>query len=298
LSRATHSRYTHDELVATSRLFSTAVAKELVGTRGFPLLGRLIKQANLVLDLPSKSTLASVFEVALSRLQCEYQSDYVFREALWRSHSGRGKRTANTIVQEFRVGTKRADLVLLNGTSTAFEIKSNWDNLDRLDSQLHAFRPAFAKVVVVVGDEHLEGVRRQLPAEVGIARLTRRAGIKVVRRPGDCSSTVSARAVFNSVSMAEAHQILRHAGLVVPDVPNTERHAAYGRIFDDMPGHVAHRLMLSVLKETRRAELPATTSSIPAAIAPIVGRLRLGRQAIENLKNSMVLGLEAALGST
>jgi hypothetical protein len=59
------------------------------------------------------------------------------------------------VFNEFRVGDSVADLVMFNGKSKAFEIKTEFDSNKRLNLQIENYRKAFNQIYLVVPDSKL-----------------------------------------------------------------------------------------------------------------------------------------------
>lgn len=64
--------------------------------------------------------------------------------------------------------TRRADVVLANGSLWAFEIKSERDSLIRLDGQISDLRRYFEFLVVVVAERFVDRVLSMVPPNVGV----------------------------------------------------------------------------------------------------------------------------------
>ena len=64
--------------------------------------------------------------------------------------------------------SRRADVVLVNGKLSAFEIKGEFDNLDRLAGQLETFSQYFESLTVVCSYRHTEKVLATAPCSVGV----------------------------------------------------------------------------------------------------------------------------------
>lgn len=69
---------------------------------------------------------------------------------------------------EFPVGSSRTDLCRVNGHSYAYEIKTRFDTLDRLNKQLSDYLLAFEYVYVVCSLEKENEVLAIIPQEVGL----------------------------------------------------------------------------------------------------------------------------------
>ena len=171
------------------------------------------------------------------------------------------------MLNEFRAGSCKADLVILNGTATVYEIKSERDTLARLANQVDNYKRVFAKVNVIAAEGHVEGVLATVPVDVGVMCLSKRYSIKTVRKAINCPERICPVAVFESLRGAEAKAILKALGLSVPDVPNTQRHAAMRALFVDLDPSALHFEMVRTLKRTRDlAPLGELVSELPKSL--------------------------------
>jgi len=98
----------------------------------------------LVDSRTEEEPVCSLFERAFSLLEREgYRHEYVYKAALTQKiFLGRHSLQTASMLSEFRVGQCKADLVILNGTSTVYEVKSERDSLDRLERQVAAWTRA------------------------------------------------------------------------------------------------------------------------------------------------------------
>lgn len=69
---------------------------------------------------------------------------------------------------EMPVGNSRADIVTVNGESKVYEIKTELDTYNRLESQLHDYRDHFDKVYVVVPLGEEKKVSKIIDESIGI----------------------------------------------------------------------------------------------------------------------------------
>ncbi len=173
-----------NHLAAMSQLFSSGVIRELARTGRSPKLSRLARQSSLIELIPSSDSLCALFEVAFSVLkQAGSRDEYVYKSAL--AHKillGRHSLRTACMLNEFRAGRCKADIVILNGTSTVYEVKSERDSLSRLERQIDAYRSVFARVCVVAAQHHASAVFAVVPKDVGILCLTERGNITTMRQ--------------------------------------------------------------------------------------------------------------------
>ena len=155
------------------------------------------------------------------------------------------------MLTEFRAGACKADLAILNGTATVYEIKSERDSLTRLANQIVNYKKVFAKVYVISSEDHIGSVFETVPTDVGVLKLSSRHQISTVREAEDRPDRICPATVFESLRTAEAVTILKRIGVAVPDVPNTLRHAAMRERFENLDPTAVHIAMVETLKLTR-----------------------------------------------
>lgn len=238
--------------------------------RGYsPLFRRLLNQTDIATLCGSGATVSDAFDAALSRLKVAGQrNEYVYRAAITKSIL-LGKHSLRTAVMlnEFRAGSCKADLVILNGTATAYEIKSERDSLARLSNQVLNYQRVFASVNVIVSEIHVESVRQVVPVDVGIMCLSRKQHVSVVREAVDRPEGVCQVTVFESLRAVEAEAILKALGVSVPVVPNTQRYGVMRELFSQLEPSALHREMVRTLKRTRSlAPLSELVDQLPASL--------------------------------
>lgn len=81
------------------------------------------------------------------------------------------------LIEEMGVehGTARVDVALIGPSLQGFEIKSDFDTLDRLANQMHAYHGVFHEVTLVSTDGYLTQAEKLLPMWWGLWRVARTA---------------------------------------------------------------------------------------------------------------------------
>jgi hypothetical protein len=180
-----------------------------------------------------------------------------------------GKHSLNTacVLTEFRAGASKADLVILNGTATVYEIKSERDSLARLVSQVANYQKVFPTVNVITSEDHLAQILKSIPQNVGLLCLSRRYSIQTVRDAIHLTDDVCPIATFESLRSEEARAVLKALGAEVPEIPNTQVRAAMRAIFAHQDPAAVHRAMVATLKRARNlATLTELVNQLPASL--------------------------------
>jgi hypothetical protein len=245
---------TPERLTTISRMFSSTVIREMARKGRSQLFARLAQQSLLLPDLSNSSeTVSSLFEFAFSILKRRgFRDEYVYKAALTQNVLlGRHNLRSASMVTEFRVGECKADVVILNGTGTVYEVKSERDSLSRLERQIAAYVKVFAAVNVIAAECHVDAVTDLVPEDVGVLCLDRRNHITAKREAVERPDRTSPSAIFDCLRTDEARRILISQNVCVPQVPNTEISRALRELFIKLEPNVAHRGMVDVLRKTR-----------------------------------------------
>lgn len=242
-----------EQLATLSRLFSSSVFREMARKGRSPLFARLATQSGLFVTLSASDHVYSLFDAAFSLLEKEgCRDEYIYKAILTRRIlMGKHSLQSASMLTEFRVGECKADLAILNGTATVYEVKSERDSLCRLEQQVTAYAKVFAQVYVVAGEKHIDAVIASVPRAVGVMKINCRQGISTLRAAADRPERTSPAAIFDSIRTLEARTILESQGVVIPAVPNTELHFVLRELFVRLPPRIAHQGMVRVLKQTR-----------------------------------------------
>ena len=248
-----HKVLKNHQLSAVSRLFSASLVRELARMGYSPMFVRLANESSLLELAAPQEPIRKLFDTAFSLMKRKnYRHEYIYKAAI--THKvllGTHSLHTAVMLNEFRVGNNKADSVILNGTSTVYEIKSERDSLSRLEQQLSSYRNVFAKVNVITGENHLDSVKKMAPDDVGILLLSDRYQISTYREAEDSPERTIPEAIFNSIQISEAKKILKLTGKELPELPNTKIYEALKNEFKTLTSSEAHDGMVSVLRTTR-----------------------------------------------
>ncbi|WP_288841894.1 sce7726 family protein [uncultured Deefgea sp.] len=235
-----------------ARLFSSKRLSE-VATGDFSYL---LKVAEHFRDnLHEYFTAIDIFECSYSVLSKDYRSEYFFKNTVAeRLLLGRHSLNTATVLPEFRVGRSKADCVILNGSSTCYEIKSDFDNLDRLTEQLSSYRKIFDKVFVVVGKAHLEKVKSLCEDDIGILELTQRKNLSLIRDAKVATESVDISILMRSLRVHEYREIASIFSKKEINCSNTEVFSVCENILKGAPSSDVRAAFCATLKKSRKIE--------------------------------------------
>lgn len=284
-------------LALLSRMFSATVTRSLADEGRSALLGRLLSEAGFDVSCDSL-TVEDALDSAFALLRrTGNRDDHVYRSALVQKlYLGRHTARTATAMFETRASNSRADLVILNGTSTAYEIKSDRDSLARLHDQLQNYRQLWAAVNVVTSPSQALSVCNSTPADVGVIVLSDNFTLQTLREAEVNESRVSPLLLLDSLRNAEAESVLISLGIPTPGMPNTALRRYYRTQFASLDPEVAHAAVLRTLKQSRR-QTDATTvaTALPIYLrAPAIAQ-QLTRTSYARLRTALSTPLSGAL---
>lgn len=176
------SYFNHRDNQLISKIFNRKIIVELASLNTSPTLLSIVKELGLDKNILNDIGFASFFENSFNYLQSNYRNEYVYKNTI-ANKIVRGKhKLANTCyTTEFKVGKSIADVAVFNGTSSVYEIKTEYDTFDRLESQITDYSRVFDKVYIVVPESKKEKALNVAPPHVGIYSLTSRNCLSLER---------------------------------------------------------------------------------------------------------------------
>ena len=168
-------------------------------------------------------------------------NEYIYKNAI-ANKILLGKHSLNTshMLTEFRVAKCKADVVILNGTSTVYEIKSEYDSFNRLENQINSYLKVFDHINVITSDSQITKLQTLLPENIGIMVLTNRNTIKTIRESEGNKKNINTEILFDSLRKNEYTRIVKEFYGEVPNVPNTQIYKEFKKLFCDLPVETVH----------------------------------------------------------
>jgi hypothetical protein len=209
-------------------------------------------------DVRAECNVGQFFEAAYNHLRSQYRAEYIYKNTIARNILiGRHSAATTRMFTEFRVEQSKADVVLVNGTTTVYEIKTELDSLDRLSVQLDTYCRVFEKVFVVTHESIASRAAAMSPRSVGVLVLTDRGSLRTNRDATSNLSRLSLAAMFDTMRKIEYTSVIEDVFGSVPDVPNALIHRECKRKFMSLDKSEAHCRLVQVLKSRDRKYLQA-----------------------------------------
>ena len=244
---------TNQEIGAIAKIFSRSIIDDLIRFGSSKhLIERLafagINHQNVSSDL----TMGHLFDAIYQTLVKSYRSEYVYKNAIAQKiFLSRHSLTSSRLFAEFRVSNCKADAVILNGTSSAYEIKTEYDNLLRLPDQIVAYLSAFDHVWVVTTASIADSVLNSVPKSVGIIILTEKYTFRTIRPSVSNIASVCPSVIFDTLRKDEYISIVEEYFGPIPAIPNTQIYKFCRERFCALTPEVCHNKMVEMLKHRR-----------------------------------------------
>lgn len=241
-----------DNSIALSYLFSTNILNDFFKNQCSDRLIKVFNEFNTLGKISKNLTLKDFFEDSYKQLLKNYRNEYVFKNAIAQKILiGRHSIKSSSLFTELRVETSKADVVIFNGTSHVYEIKTDLDNFERLEHQIKNYKKVFEYVNVVSVESKVNDIKLLVDDTVGIIILTDQYTLKTVRKAKSGLYNLNKEAIFNLLRKNEYLSIIKKINGAIPTLPNTKIYSACKDLFIEQPIEIIHKEVLKTLKERK-----------------------------------------------
>lgn len=133
-----------------SAIFSSTYFSKLLKLKDYSFINDKIVKFDQDLIGSSIFTYNDYIKYIYKELRKEYRNEYIYKNTFIKKFVLSNYALKETsVINEFKVGNSVADMVLFNGTSKAFEIKTELDSKKRLQNQLIDYKKIFTKSYII-----------------------------------------------------------------------------------------------------------------------------------------------------
>lgn len=186
-------------------------------------------------------------------LKKQYLNEYIYKNTFISEFIIKhyGLKDTN-VINEFRVGKSVADLVMFNGTSKAFEIKTELDSSKRLIGQLSDYRKLFKQSYILTHERLVDKYLKEDPS-VGVIILKqapRSLRIEEVR-PALVNNTICSNTLMRVVRTEEYKNIVESYYGGLPKMNSFNMFNICEKLIADIPNDILNELFIKVLKKRK-----------------------------------------------
>ena len=217
-----------------NRFFTRSTFRDLIEGKEYSLFHAAANHCGI--ESAGKSNRAIIQEI-YQYLMKSYRNEYYYKNTLLNTLLlGKHSPTTTTALTEVSIGKAKADFVLINGKAVVYEIKTQLDNLERLEHQINEYYKAFRYVVVVTYPENYEIVKNHLQnSNVGVYVITPKGTIsrKQVREPQEYTELLAKDTIFHILRKSEYESIIKRNIGLLPDTTSFKYYKACKAIFSE-----------------------------------------------------------------
>lgn len=236
--------------VLISQIFRKSVFEDIIFKSNHSIWELLLSDSSIKEQLEGLSLLQA-FDYLYRIINKNYKNEYVFKNTI--AHKilkGRHKLSSNvSYINEFHVLNSICDIAIFNGTSTAYEIKTEMDSFDRLESQLVDYKKIFSKIYIVTVQSKTKFMINNLPSEIGIIELTSRNNLSTIREACSSFEELSHAAMLSSLKYSEMLVMMKNLFDYEPSRSPKKTKQDCINLFESMPINYAHDCFVKILRQ-------------------------------------------------
>lgn len=182
-------------------------------------------------------------------LEQHYRHEYIYKNKLLSDFVLQNYALDDTILlNEFRIGQSIADTVLVNGTNKVFEIKTELDSPERLQSQLQDYFRSFTEVYVFTHKTLIEKYQKILPQNVGILAYGEDGEIVTFRESTECTAFLDCSFMMGSLRKAEYTKLIDLLIGFIPEATPAFFYSTCLEILQELPIEEVQQAYCHILK--------------------------------------------------
>lgn len=197
-----------------------------------------------------KATYLDYLKYVYSILESHYQNEYVFKNTFLNDWliSEIGEQNSK-VFSEFRVGSSVADLVMFNGHSKIFEIKTEYDSDSRLPLQLENYKKAFNQIFLIIPESKLN-IYEKYDKSIGLITFNSDETDKFcLYRKAEINFEIDANIIMNILHTEEYKSIVRLFFGYLPKMTSFNQFNICGNLIDKIPSTELNKLFINQIKK-------------------------------------------------
>lgn len=252
-----------------NRLFTLAAFQNLIENTDTSLYSSIItKYINQSACQTNKDIIVEIYNV----LRKQYRNQYFYKNTILNKLLlGVHSINTTTALTEIPIAKSKADFVLINGKAVAYEIKTELDNLERLESQIENYYKAFNHVCVLTCDSYAEILKDCFKdSPVGIYVLSSKETIHRVKEPNEYNDSLDLSVMFKILNKPEYEDILINYYKKLPEISQVKYYGKCRELFMDIDFPKAYELFLKTLKTRNSINNKVKFDKVPYELKSLV----------------------------
>ncbi len=266
-----------------TRVFTQNMLKELIEQqRDVTLISKVVKRYELSYNGESKNE--NIISEIYEYLGSSYRNEYFYKNTLLNKlliNAHRLKTT--TALTEVPIAKSKADFIMINGKAVVYEIKTELDTFERLETQITDYYKVFDHVCVVTSENQSEELLvRFKDSPVGIYILSNKNTLRRLKEPETYRDELQKDQIFKILNKPEYENIVKRIKKQLPNVTPVNYYSECKKIVCEMQLDELYDLFLKELKKRNRIDI-IDFSSIPYPLRFLVYFSKFQKNQLEEL---------------
>ena len=236
-----------------NRLFTQKVFQDLIDNSDNATYSSVVRR---FVDDPEVRNNGELISEIYKYMSKSYRNEYFYQNTLLNKLLlGKHSIKTTTALTQIPIGKSKADFILINGKAVVYEIKSELDTFERLDTQLKDYFKAFNHVCVVTSENYFDKISTILQdTSVGIYVLTKRNTFSTTlkKEPVEDNTSLDYACIFKVLHKSEFEIILRSYFGQLPNVSQVFYYDECLSLFSKIPLLDVYAMALIELKKRNR----------------------------------------------
>lgn len=238
---------------ALNSVFTRNTLRQWIGLKTESTYASVVKR--YIEDPEIKKNIELISEI-YSVLKNNYRNEYYYKNTLLNKLLlGIHSVNTTTALTEIPIARSKADFVLINGKAVVYEIKTELDNFERLESQLNDYYKAFNYVAVVTYKDNLNSLIKIIEVmqkPIGVYILQRNGRLSTVMKPEEYNNSLDSNIMFKILRKPEYEEVLLKKYGETPNVSQFKYYTECKKMFLNIPTLEAYSYIIEQLKKRNK----------------------------------------------
>ncbi|MBC8402176.1 MAG: sce7726 family protein [Candidatus Marinimicrobia bacterium] len=283
----------YNKINTYAKLFSPANFKKVISNGDCSTIVRKIEKYHAYHQKDSVKTYGEIINSLYRNMLHSYRNEYIYKNTIINKLLlGKHSTNTTTVLNEFRIGKSKADLLFINGQVILYEIKSEYDNPDRLESQIIEYQKAVDQIYLVVGPKDTNYyLASNIPHTIGILELTNRGTLSTQRVATKTFGNLNHDILFKLLRKDEYLSLINRFYSFVPNVPNTQIYRECLRLSKSIDIIEFQKLIFNKLKDRKlRDAIDFNSNRTPYALKHVCYFSDPNQKEYQNLYSFLNMG--------
>ena len=240
------------------------------------------------------ATYSDLLKKSYSVISKHYRCEYVYKNELIKLLLKKYGTRNSVYFSEFRVGNSIADMVMFNGESKAFEIKTEYDTPRRLDKQMDDYKRFFDKCYIIIPEDKVDEYCDIIESTTGIIAMSRNSGRIILKeiRHAEQNERFESEALMSCLRTEEYKNIVLSLGESLEGVAGYDMYKYCYQVISKANPNKLRELFLREIK--KRKNNTALLRKYPMSIRQMMLSLNLPEDKANKLLEQLNININQA----